>query len=71
MLTQIIIIYTGFPRSLQVKKVCPDGTNIKNKKKEREKKRKDNIRTTDVNFHDLEFRYITGNSVCACVLDVI
>lgn len=44
MLTQIIIIYTGFPRSLQVKKVCPDGTNIKNKKKrEREIKRKEEV----------------------------
>lgn len=42
MLTQIIIIYTGFPRSLQVKKVCPDGTNIK-KKREREIKRKEEV----------------------------
>ena len=40
MLTQIIIIYTGFPRSLQVKKVCPDGTNIKKKKRERNKKKR-------------------------------
>ena len=40
MLTQIIIIYTGFPRSLQVKKVCPDGTNIKNKTKKRERNKK-------------------------------